>query len=304
MAKSDQVKAEGQLRFFEFGEAPAAAALGYSMRETACGTKEEIARVFSGDLIAVQGAMLYGRPGVYEWAIMARMANKQEVSMEQQETTQPQVGQRFKSTDPTFEGTVIVTAISGDMVHYTGDADGCATITQFLHDYQPAVDYSQEDSQGAKAYRVHLYAVVRVPVAVPSATSQLDAIDKAQATTDLFHAFRGGEYAEDIVNVLVEEVGDDEDANTCEYEGDPETGKWAPIHDPGAHGKIQPNGKVRLPDGKEVDLLAIQAALNAAFQDTGDAQYGEAANQLSLVTQQHQGPYGEFLPGSYISAEL
>ncbi len=31
---------------------------------------------FSGDLIAVQGAEIFGRPGVNEWAIMARRVKK------------------------------------------------------------------------------------------------------------------------------------------------------------------------------------------------------------------------------------
>lgn len=59
------------------------------------------------------------------------------------------------------------------------------------------------------------------------------------------------------------------------------------------------NGQATLPDGRVVDLLKIQATLNNAFQETGDEDFMEAADQLSLITQQHQSLHGEFVPGSY-----
>ena len=62
---------ERKLRVFGFGEAPAAAKLGYTIREVVDGTEEEIKARFSGDLIAVKGASIFGRDGSNEWAIMA-----------------------------------------------------------------------------------------------------------------------------------------------------------------------------------------------------------------------------------------
>lgn len=79
------------------------------------------------------------------------------------------------------------------------------------------------------AYRVTLYAVVRVTVDVATASSQLDAIAKAESATDLHEAFRGGEYAEEIVGVLVDEDGDSEYLKSTSYlpSQEAETG-WAP----------------------------------------------------------------------------
>ena len=67
-------------------------------------------------------------------------------------------------------------------------------------------------------YRVHFYAVVRVPVEVKGATSQLDAISRAQGGTNLHVDFTGGAYAEDIVSVLVDEVGDVQFSTSTAYE--------------------------------------------------------------------------------------
>lgn len=58
-------------------------------------------------------------------------------------------------------------------------------------------------------------------------------------------------------------------------------------------------GLASLPDGSTVDLMQIQSALNGAFQETGDREYMVACDELSKLTQSHQGPSGEFLPGLY-----
>ncbi len=85
----------------------------------------------------------------------------------------------------------------------------------------------QAEQEAQKAYRVHLYAVVRVPVDVPSATSQLDAIKKAEAMTDLNIAFKNGEYADDISSVLVDEAADSEYVKSTSYMVD-DAGHWKP----------------------------------------------------------------------------
>ncbi len=59
------------------------------------------------------------------------------------------------------------------------------------------------------------------------------------------------------------------------------------------------NGMACLPDGSMVDLMQIQSALNGAFQETGDREYMVACDEISKLTHSHQGPSGEFLPGSY-----
>lgn len=80
------------------------------------------------------------------------------------------------------------------------------------------VDSKEPESAADKAYRVHLYAVVRVPVEVPSASSQLNAIEKAEASVDLCREFTRGEYADEVVGALVDEVGDsDEYLNSRNY---------------------------------------------------------------------------------------
>ncbi|QMI49882.1 hypothetical protein [Burkholderia sp. MBR-1] len=77
-----------------------------------------------------------------------------------------------------------------------------------------------------KAYRVHLYAVVRVPIDVPSAASQLDAISKAERSVNLHADFNRGEYAEEIVGVLVDEQGDEDYLNSRNYVTSKESGTW------------------------------------------------------------------------------
>ena len=57
-------------------------------------------------------------------------------------------------------------------------------------------------------YKVHVYAVVKVPVEVEAET-QADAISKAVDSVDWYTEFRGRqEWAEEMAYFLVDEVGD------------------------------------------------------------------------------------------------
>ena len=49
----------------------------------------------------------------------------------------PKEGQWFQSIDPAFKGTVMVTKVSDSHVHYEGDAEGYAAISQFFKQYRP-----------------------------------------------------------------------------------------------------------------------------------------------------------------------
>lgn len=73
---------------------------------------------------------------------------------------------------------------------------------------------------GTQAYRVHLYAVVRVPVEVAIASSQVDAIAQAEKKVNLHRDFRqrDTEYADEIVNVLVDVVDDSEHLESRVYD--------------------------------------------------------------------------------------
>lgn len=85
-----------------------------------------------------------------------------------------------------------------------------------------------------KRFDVHLYAVVRIKTPGIEATSQQEAIKKACDIVEprlndgyLFHTpgnLAGGisvvEYAEEIVNFLVDEEGDEEHERTTWYEPD------------------------------------------------------------------------------------
>ncbi|UVT00107.1 hypothetical protein EFP19_30765 (plasmid) [Burkholderia glumae] len=62
---------------------------------------------------------------------------------------------------------------------------------------------------GPDGYRVHLYGVVRVSMFVPGARSHIDAIAKAESTPGLDLWFQHGDFADEIVAALVDEVGDD-----------------------------------------------------------------------------------------------
>ncbi|MBR8292454.1 hypothetical protein [Burkholderia cenocepacia] len=78
--------------------------------------------------------------------------------------------------------------------------------------------------------RIHLNAVVRVPVEIDAAGSQLEAIDLATERVDLYGMFGGQqyEYAEEIVSVLVDEVGDSDHLNSRFYDPGtrPEQAAW------------------------------------------------------------------------------
>lgn len=62
-------------------------------------------------------------------------------------------------------------------------------------------------------------------------------------------------------------------------------------------------GMAFLPDGSVINLLEIQSRLNAAFQETGDTDLMNACDELSRITLHHQGPHGDFVPGSYFDGE-
>lgn len=55
-------------------------------------------------------------------------------------------------------------------------------------------------------------------------------------------------------------------------------------------------GMATLPTGQVIDLKKIQAKVNEAFQETGEIEYAEAADQLSLLSGYYQGPHAEFFP--------
>lgn len=84
-----------------------------------------------------------------------------------------------------------------------------------------------------KAYRVHIYAVARVPVTV-EADTQRGAVKKANQEVDLdrlFYPVGECEYAEEITGYLVDEVGDTEYKRSMWYdrEGEPDTELGADI---------------------------------------------------------------------------
>jgi hypothetical protein len=54
-------------------------------------------------------------------------------------------------------------------------------------------------------------------------------------------------------------------------------------------------GILTMEDGTTIDLLKIQAACNSAFQQLGDPEFAEAANELAKLTGKSQGPHGEWL---------
>lgn len=70
-------------------------------------------------------------------------------------------------------------------------------------------------------YKVHVYAVVRVPYII-EAESQQEAITKAQADSHLYTDFRDleAEYTEEIINYLVDEIGDTEYEHSQWYDVD------------------------------------------------------------------------------------
>ncbi len=54
-------------------------------------------------------------------------------------------------------------------------------------------------------------------------------------------------------------------------------------------------GILTMEDGTTINLLKIQVACNAAFQQLGDPEFAEAANELAKMTGKVQGPHGEWL---------
>ena len=53
----------------------------------------------------------------------------------------PEVGAEYLSTDPSMEGTVVVTNVANGRVFYTGDAEGDATINAFWQGFAPMESY-------------------------------------------------------------------------------------------------------------------------------------------------------------------
>lgn len=71
-------------------------------------------------------------------------------------------------------------------------------------------------------YTVHMFPVVRITVKDIEASSQEEAIQKAEASRDLYQEFAGtnGEYAEENSHYLVDEKNDPEYARSRFYPGD------------------------------------------------------------------------------------
>ncbi|MFM0665001.1 hypothetical protein [Paraburkholderia sediminicola] len=61
-------------------------------------------------------------------------------------------GVTYVSLDPDFRGEVTVNSVSGNRVHYSGDADGDATTEEFLKAYAPlSVDNMTIEQLNARA---------------------------------------------------------------------------------------------------------------------------------------------------------
>jgi hypothetical protein len=71
-------------------------------------------------------------------------------------------------------------------------------------------------------YHVHVYPVVRVPVADIEADSPEEACQKAEQAIDFSNLFSqpGTEYADDIDGFLVDEEGDPEHKLSAWYDGE------------------------------------------------------------------------------------
>ena len=66
-------------------------------------------------------------------------------------------------------------------------------------------------------FEVHVYAIVRVKVENVEANTAQEATGKAEESLDLNEMFNGipnAEYADDVDGFLVDEVGDDQHANS------------------------------------------------------------------------------------------
>jgi len=65
---------------------------------------------------------------------------------------------------------------------------------------------------------VHIYAVMRLRVAIEPTQDPKQAIEKALKQTDLDHDLRHGEYAEEITGMLVDQISGDYAKGDYEYE--------------------------------------------------------------------------------------
>lgn len=54
-------------------------------------------------------------------------------------------------------------------------------------------------------------------------------------------------------------------------------------------------GLATMPDGSVIDLAKILTALNYAFQETGEAEFSEAADQITKLTGLFQGAHGDLI---------
>lgn len=61
-------------------------------------------------------------------------------------------------------------------------------------------------------FRVHIYAVVRVPVEIEAGSAREAAL-KAEKETDLFKSVKGAEYAEQITGFHVDELDENGEVN-------------------------------------------------------------------------------------------
>ncbi|TAL80709.1 MAG: hypothetical protein EPN77_19415 [Candidimonas sp.] len=85
------------------------------------------------------------------------------------------------------------------------------------NNYQPRGPGATAEAPGTKAYRVHLYLSVRVPVDVHHAATQLEAIDVALRSTDLPTAACAGTFADEVIAAMVDEVGDEHHIKSTTY---------------------------------------------------------------------------------------
>lgn len=74
----------------------------------------------------------------------------------------PEAGEEYRSTDADFDGTVVVKSVSGSTVYYEGDADGSATLDEFLKSYALAAAASAANNS-AQQVLVTLLSEVAVP---------------------------------------------------------------------------------------------------------------------------------------------
>lgn len=103
-------------------------------------------------------------------------------------------------------------------------------------------------------YRVHVFAVVRVPYTVQAA-SPIAAIEKAEQIAELHTEFRNGEYAEEWTGVLLDQL--DQQGDVVKYTSyDIEGGEWV---------EASPGKKETVPMVPQSSLRATQSALSDAM---------------------------------------